>query len=80
LKPIPPPEQRSVQPALARQTIDILGMLEQKTKGNLEDDERRLLTHMLYELRYCISRQKKNRAESLRNLSLNLARSKNFTT
>lgn len=45
---------------LARQTIDILGMLEQKTKGNLEDDERRLLNHMLYELRilYIKAREK----------------------
>lgn len=42
---------RSTNLPMARQTIDILGMLEQKTKGNLEDDERRLLTHMLYELR-----------------------------
>jgi hypothetical protein len=43
--------EKAVNLPLARQTIDILGMLEQKTKGNLEDDERRLLTHMLYELR-----------------------------
>ncbi|MCC7536363.1 MAG: DUF1844 domain-containing protein [Deltaproteobacteria bacterium] len=37
--------------ALARQTIDILGMLEQKTKGNLTGDEERILGHVLYDLR-----------------------------
>ncbi len=35
----------------ARQTIDILGILEEKTRGNLEDDESRLLTSLLYNLR-----------------------------
>ncbi len=45
---------------LARQTIDILGMLEEKTRGNLEDDERRLLTHMLYELRLLYIQAKEN--------------------
>ena len=37
--------------ALAKQTIDILGMLEEKTRGNLTDDEARLLQHLLYDLR-----------------------------
>ena len=45
---------------LARQTIDILGMLEEKTRGNLEDDEKRLLTHMLYELRLLYIKAKEN--------------------
>lgn len=36
---------------LARQTIDILGMLEVKTRGNLTGDEERLLTQTLFELR-----------------------------
>ncbi|MBI2897779.1 MAG: DUF1844 domain-containing protein [Deltaproteobacteria bacterium] len=36
---------------LARQTIDILGMLQQKTKGNLTGEEERLLDHVLYDLR-----------------------------
>lgn len=36
---------------LAKQTIDILGMLEEKTKGNLTADEKNLLTHILYDLR-----------------------------
>jgi hypothetical protein len=36
---------------LAKQTIDILGMLSAKTKGNLTDDENKLLEHLLYDLR-----------------------------
>lgn len=44
---------------LAKQTIDILAMLEEKTKGNLEEDEKRLLTHVLYELRMLYVKQKK---------------------
>lgn len=35
----------------AKQTIDILGILKDKTKGNLNDDEDRLLESLLYELR-----------------------------
>jgi hypothetical protein len=36
---------------LAKQTIDILGMLKDKTAGNLTSDEENLLSNMLYELR-----------------------------
>jgi len=36
---------------LAKQTIDILGILEKKTTGNLNDDEKKLLSHLLYDLR-----------------------------
>ena len=36
---------------LAKHNIDLLGVLEAKTKGNLADDEKRLLDHLLYELR-----------------------------
>jgi hypothetical protein len=35
----------------AKQTIDILGILKDKTKGNLNDEEGRLLESLLYELR-----------------------------
>ncbi|RKY65501.1 MAG: DUF1844 domain-containing protein [Candidatus Latescibacterota bacterium] len=35
----------------ARFSIDILGMLQEKTKGNLTDEERRFLDHVLFELR-----------------------------
>jgi Domain of unknown function (DUF1844) len=37
--------------ALAHQTIDTLEMLQTKTRGNLSDDETKLLQSVLYELR-----------------------------
>jgi hypothetical protein len=37
--------------ALARQTIDILELLERKTQGNLDPDEARLLGSLLHDLR-----------------------------
>ena len=37
---------------LARHSIDLMGMLQEKTKGNLELDERRLLENSLTELRF----------------------------
>ena len=35
----------------ARQMIDILGLLEEKTRGNLTAEERQLLEQVIYELR-----------------------------
>ena len=35
----------------AKQTIDLISMLKDKTKGNLEEDETTLLENLLYELR-----------------------------
>ncbi len=35
----------------AKQMIDILSMLQEKTKGNLDKDEDRLISSLLYELR-----------------------------
>ncbi|RKX27938.1 MAG: hypothetical protein DRP47_05630 [Candidatus Zixiibacteriota bacterium] len=37
--------------SIAQASIDMLGMLESKTKGNLTEDEEKLLSHTLYELR-----------------------------
>ncbi|MDE3257371.1 MAG: DUF1844 domain-containing protein [Gemmatimonadota bacterium] len=37
--------------AQAKNTIDILGMLQAKTKGNLSENEQKFLEHALYELR-----------------------------
>jgi len=37
---------------LARHTIDLLGMLEQKTRGNLSLEQQRLLENSLTELRF----------------------------
>jgi len=36
---------------LARHSIDVLGLLRDKTKGNLDDEESRLLETVLYETR-----------------------------
>ncbi len=36
---------------LAKQIIDTLGMLQEKTRGNLDADEDRLLKNLLYDLR-----------------------------
>ncbi len=36
---------------LARHTIDVLGLLDEKTKGNLDEDEARLLETLLSDLR-----------------------------
>jgi len=36
---------------LAKQTIDLIGMLEEKTRGNLTSDEGKILENVLYDLR-----------------------------
>jgi len=36
---------------VAKQTIDMLGMLQEKTRGNLAEEEARLLESLLYDLR-----------------------------
>jgi len=36
---------------LAKQTIDLLGVLREKTRNNLELDEENLFDHLLYDLR-----------------------------
>lgn len=43
--------QTEIDLTLAKQTIDILGLLEQKTKGNLSRDEEKMLGHLLNDLR-----------------------------
>jgi hypothetical protein len=37
--------------ALAKQTIDLLGILQEKTRNNLSGEEERLLDQVLYDLR-----------------------------
>jgi Domain of unknown function (DUF1844) len=48
-----PPEGISILVDLeaAKETIDILGMLHQKTSGNLSDSEAKLMENILHELR-----------------------------
>jgi hypothetical protein len=50
------PHPESGQPAeknlpLAQQSIEILAMLQQKTRGNLSDEEARLLDQLLLDLK-----------------------------
>lgn len=50
---MPHPDTGKAEPnlPLAKQTIDLLGLLQEKTKGNLTDEEASLLASLLYELR-----------------------------
>ena len=51
---VPDPESgETVTPTLpiAKHTIDTLAMLREKTAGNLDDEEEKLLDSMIYELR-----------------------------
>ncbi|MBC7358603.1 MAG: DUF1844 domain-containing protein [Desulfacinum sp.] len=50
---VPDPVTNKVEKdlALAKQIIDTLAMLEEKTRGNLERDEQQLLQTVLYDLR-----------------------------
>ena len=47
----PATQKKTKNLPLAKQTIDILGMLEEKTQGNLTDDEDKMLKNILYDLR-----------------------------
>ncbi|MHC1700527.1 MAG: DUF1844 domain-containing protein [Humidesulfovibrio sp.] len=49
--PDPSTGQLDSQPHLAKQVIDILGMLKAKTEQGLTDEENKLLCEMLYTLR-----------------------------
>lgn len=50
---VPNPETGAIEQDLvmARHTIDVLDMLRQKTSACLDDEERRLLDGILYEVR-----------------------------
>lgn len=47
--------------SLARQTIDLIGMLEEKTRGNLTGDEERLIGQILFDLRIRYVEQSKTK-------------------
>ncbi len=47
----PETQQTKKDPAQAKFIIDTLGMLQEKTKGNLTSEECKLLENLLYELR-----------------------------
>ena len=47
----PMSQQSAKNIPLAKQTIDIIGMLKEKTKGNLIPEEEKILDNILYDLR-----------------------------
>lgn len=47
----PVTRKKTVELTLARNTIDLLGVLKEKTKGNLDEEEARFLDSVLYECR-----------------------------
>jgi hypothetical protein len=49
--PHPESGQPTVDLPLAKQTIDILGMLQERTKGNLTAEEERFLDNLLVDLK-----------------------------
>src|SRR5687767_2302559 len=58
----PEGESSAVDLPAAKQIIDILGILDEKTRGNLDTSESRLLTSLLYDLRVqYVDAQKKHK-------------------
>jgi len=49
--PDPHSKERTVDLAAAKHTIEILEVIKTKTKGNLDDEEQKLLDDVLYNLR-----------------------------
>ena len=49
--PAPDGQPHPLDLETARHLIDVLGMLEQKTKGNLDEAEEKLLASLVYDLR-----------------------------
>lgn len=47
----PNTRKKSLDLQVARNTIDLLGVLKEKTEGNLDEEEARLLESVLYECR-----------------------------
>jgi hypothetical protein len=57
--PDPATHKREKDLILAKQTIDILGMLKEKTRGNLTPDEEKLMENILTDLRWRYVREVK---------------------
>ncbi|HOE18969.1 MAG TPA: DUF1844 domain-containing protein [Syntrophorhabdaceae bacterium] len=49
--PDPLKNEQCVNLSLAKQTINIIEILKEKTRGNLNEDEERLIEDILYDLR-----------------------------
>ena len=50
--------EKSKNLLLAKQTIDVLGMLEEKTQGNLSAEEANMLKSIMYDLRMLYVKEK----------------------
>lgn len=55
----PQTKERAVNMQAAKQTIDILEILKNKTKGNLDNEEEKLLNEVLYNIRMKFMSEKK---------------------
>jgi hypothetical protein len=51
--------QKAKNLPMAKQTIDILSMLEEKTRGNLTTEEENILKNILYDLRIMYVKEKR---------------------
>ena len=60
---LPGSEDRTVNLAHAKQSIDCIALLEEKTKGNLTGEEERLISEVLYDLRLRFVAAKKDADE-----------------
>lgn len=72
-------EEPEVNLPLARHSIDLLGMLDEKTKGNLTTEEQRLLENGLTELRFRfvqVSDEQKRKNEPTSRIEMPFAESK----
>jgi len=58
LVPDPTTGKKEKNLLLAKQSIDIIGMLDEKTRGNLTDDEEKLLRNVLHDLRLMYVKEK----------------------
>ncbi len=54
----PATSQKTKNLSMAKQTIDILSMLESKTEGNLTKEEENMLKNILYDLRILFVKEK----------------------
>jgi len=58
LVPDPTTGKKEKNLLLAKQSIDIIGMLDEKSRGNLTDDEEKLLRNVLHDLRLMYVKEK----------------------
>jgi hypothetical protein len=58
--PDPETQETALDTCFAKQTIQILEMLQEKTRGNLTDGERELIDSILFDLRFKYVQHLKN--------------------